>query len=119
MLCDIEQLKKFLAQVERVGKIEWSRGANGDVDSNVATNEKTKMDGKDVVEKKKFEDISKQYNKKENNIHDVRNDGKKSEKTKKKIDRIVEKKKEKMPEKKNNGILFECGKLKEIKRKKI
>ena len=35
---DIEWSKKFPTQVEKVGKIEWSGGANGDVDSDVVTN---------------------------------------------------------------------------------
>ena len=51
------------------------------------------MNEKDVIEKKKFKNISKQYNKKENNIHDVWDDGKKGERAGKRIDRIVEKKK--------------------------
>ena len=59
MLHDIEQSERFLIQVERVGKIEWNRGANGYIDDNVATNRGTEMDGEDVVEKKRFENILK------------------------------------------------------------
>ena len=68
---NIKQLKEFPAQVERVGKIEWNKSINDDIDNNVATDKGTKMDEKDMIEKKRFENISKQYNKKENNIHDV------------------------------------------------
>ena len=47
------------------------------------------MDKKDVIKKKKFKNILKWYNKKENSIYDVWDNGKKNKKTKKKINRIV------------------------------
>ena len=100
MPCDIEQLKRFPAQIKKIGKIEQGRSANNDIDSNIATDGGTKMDGKDVVEKKRFKNISKQYNKKENNIHNVQNNGKKNKGTKKRINKIVEKKKKNAREKK-------------------
>ena len=59
MPCDIEQLKEFLAQVKRIGKIEWNEGANNNINSNIVTNGGIKMDGKDVIEKKKFKNILK------------------------------------------------------------
>ena len=68
---DIEQSKGFLAQIEKIRKIEWNGSANDDVDNNIAIDGRTKIDGKNVVKKKRFENISKQYNKKKINIHDV------------------------------------------------
>ena len=49
---NIKQLKIFLAQVERIEKIEWNGGANGDVNDNMITNRKIKVDWKDVFKKK-------------------------------------------------------------------
>ena len=59
MLHDIKQLKRFLTQIEKIGKIKWGKGANDDVNNNIATDGETKVDKKDVVKKKRFEDISK------------------------------------------------------------
>ena len=50
----ILDLKRFPAQVEKVGKIEWGGSANDDIDSDVTTDGGVEVDGKDVVEKKKF-----------------------------------------------------------------
>ena len=75
------------------------------------------MDEEDVVEKRRFKDILKWYNKKENNIHNVWDDGKKSKKIGRKIDRIIEKKKKNIMEIKDSDILFECEILKKIDRK--
>ena len=111
---DIEWLKEFPAQVEKVGKIERNGGANGDIDNDIATDKRIEVNGKNVVKKKKFKNISKWYDKKENNIHDVQNDEKKGEGAKKKIDKIFKKKKKNIPEKKNDIILFECEKLQKI-----
>ena len=93
MLHNIEQSKRFLTQVERVGKIERGGNTNSNIDNDITTDKETKVNKKDVIKKKKFEDILKQYNKKENNINNVRNDGKKNKKTKKKIYKIFKKKK--------------------------
>ena len=59
MLHDIEWLKGFPTQIEKVGKIEWGGGANGNVDSNIVIDKGTEVDGKDVIKKKRFKDISK------------------------------------------------------------
>ena len=92
MLHDIEQLKGFLIQVERIGKIEWNGDANNDINSNIVIDGGTKMNEKDIIKKKRFKNISKQYNKKENNIHNVQND-KKAKKQEKKLIGLLKKKK--------------------------
>ena len=115
MLYNIKRSKKFPAQVEKIKKMEQNKGVNSDVDSNIIINKGTKMDKKDVIEKKRFENILKQYNKKEHDIHNIWNNGKKSKKAEKRIDKIVEKKKH--AKKKDDNILFEYGRLQEINRK--
>ena len=67
-----------------------------------------------MIEKRRFEDISKRYDKKEYNIHDVRDDKKKNKKTEKRVDRIVKKKRKSMLERKNGDILFKYKRLQEI-----
>ena len=56
---DIEQSKRFLTQIEKIGKIERGKNANNDINSNIATNKGTKVDRKNVIKKKRFENILK------------------------------------------------------------
>ena len=93
---NIEWLKKFLTQIEKIRKIERGGGTDGNVDNNIATDRGTEINEKDVVKKKKFKNILKWYNKKKNNIKNVWNNKKKKKKKKKKINKIFKKKKKKI-----------------------
>ena len=50
-------MKGFLTQVERIKKIERSGGANSNINSNITTDRGTKVNKKDVIEKKRFKNI--------------------------------------------------------------